>query len=274
MRRPARAAVVTKTLRDRPPTKKQDLPVNPLALLARQKRHDARHIDRQAEPFQGPEIRHSPLNGLGGPRLIGTGHIMPGVGGKHIGLDASRRDGVDGNTLGPGVGGETTGEALDRGLGPGVDGVVGHAGHARRDRGHEDDAAAVREVAQGVLGDEELGARVEAEDAVVVVFRDVFFGAEDLHAGIGDDDVEPAEVRERLREELSDLRHFGDVGADGDGFAADRLDLRYDVVGGGRAVGVVDDDGGAALAEFEGDAGAETAAGAGYEDDFAVESGG
>jgi len=83
-----------------------------------------------------------------------------------------------------------------------LEGVVRDTGHGGRDRGHEYDAAAVCHVPVGVLGDEELRPRVEPEDAVVVFFRDVFFRAEDFRPGVGDDDVEAAEVGQRLREEV------------------------------------------------------------------------
>ncbi len=115
-----------------------------------------------------------------------------------------------------------------------------------------------------MLGNEELSAGVEAKDLVEVGLSDVLLGAEDLHAGVGDDDVEAAEVGEGLVEEAGDLRHLGDVGLDGDGFAAGRFDGRHHFVGGRGAVGVVDDDAGAALAELERHGGAEAAAGAGY----------
>lgn len=49
-------------------------------------------------------------------------------------------------------------------------------------------------MAQCVLGDEELAARVQGEDLVVDLFGDVFFAAESLYAGVGDDNVEAAEV--------------------------------------------------------------------------------
>lgn len=149
---------------------------------------------------------------------------MPRIGGKHIGLDPTGRNGIDGNSLGARIRREATRKGLDGGLGPPVDGVVGHIGDGGGDGRHEDDAATPRDVAEGVLRDEELGARVEAEDGVEVGLGDVLLGAEDLAAGVGDDDVEAAEVRERLVEEGADLGHFGDVGADRDRFAAGRLD--------------------------------------------------
>lgn len=198
---------------------------------------------------------------------------MPGVLGEHVGLDPTGRNGVDGDGLVAAVGGEAAGEAFDGGLGTGVDGVVRDSGHGGCDGGHEDYTATVSNVAVSVLSDEELRASIEIEDAIVIFLRDVLLGAEDFGAGIGDDDVDAAEVREGLGEERGDLRDFGDVGLDGDRFAAVGFNLRDNFVGRCRAVGVVDDNGGAAFAELDGDACAETAAGAGDQGDAAVEAG-
>ena len=76
---------------------------------------------------------------------------MPRVGAEHVGLDAAGRDGVDGDALGAGVGGEGAREAFDGRFGAGVEGVVGNAGHVRGDRGHEDDAAAAWRKGDGML---------------------------------------------------------------------------------------------------------------------------
>ena len=68
---------------------------------------------------------------------------MPGVVVEHVGLDASRGDGVDGDALRARVGREGAGEALDGGFGTSVESVVLDAGHVGRDGGHEDNAAAL-----------------------------------------------------------------------------------------------------------------------------------
>ena len=81
-------------------------------------------------------------------------------------------------------------------------------------------------------------------------------------AGVGDQDVEPAELRDGCLHEL-----LGDVGAahrgdDGDGAAAVGLD-RPDGVGGDLGVHVVDDDGGALPGQFPGVGQAEAPAASG-----------
>ena len=76
---------------------------------------------------------------------------------------------------------------------------------------------------------------------------------EALDARVRHDDVEVREVLERLLEEAGDGGGVGDVGLDGDGVAAERLDLGDDGEGRVGGVRVVDDDGGAARGELEGE---------------------
>ena len=125
---------------------------------------------------------------------------MPGVLCVHVGLDASRGNGVDGDVLGASIDGKATGEGLNGGLGACVESVVGDAGHGRCNGGSQDDAAIICKVAQSVLGDEELAARIQAEDLVVDLFGDVDFLAESFHARIRDDDVKATEVADGFAE--------------------------------------------------------------------------
>ena len=159
-------------------------------------------------------------------------NIVPRVLRIHIRLDPPRSDGIDGNVLVPRVNGEAARECLDGSLGAGVERVVRDPGHGGRDGGGQDDAAVVGEVAQGVLRDEELAPRVQGEDLVVDGFGDVVFGAKGFHAGVGDDDVQAAEVGDGFVEEVGHFGRFGDVGLDGDGFAAEGFDFRDDFFGG------------------------------------------
>lgn len=68
-----------------------------------------------------------------------------------------------------------------------------------------------------MLRDEELRAAIDTEDVVEFGFGDGFLVNEGLDARVRDDDVEPAEVRDRLVEELRHGGGFADVGFDGDG---------------------------------------------------------
>ena len=182
---------------------------------------------------------------------------MPTILLEHIRHDPSRGDRIDGNTFGSRIRGERAREAFDGGFGPGVQGVILHAGHGGRDGGGEHDAAALGEVREGVLGDEELGAAVEVEDAVEVAFGDGGGVDEGFDARIRDDDVQAAEVRDRLVEEFGHGGRFGDVGFDGDGAGVvGFVQGRYELVGCGGGFAVVDRDGGAAGGELVRDAGA------------------
>ena len=91
-----------------------------------------------------------------------------------------------------------------------------------------------------MLGYEELTTCVEAEDLIVKLLRDISFFAEGLHSGIRDHDVQAAEMRNRFFEEARDLRGFGYVRLNCDGFAAIAADLLDDAVGRGRGFRVVD----------------------------------
>ena len=124
-----------------------------------------------------------------------------------------------------------------------------------------------------MLADEELSAEVEAENEIEPLLRDLLRLVERLHARVRAHNVYFSEVSDTLVEEARDFRHLGHVGLDGDGGGAEGVDLRADAVGAVEAFDVVDNDGGAAGAEFEGDARADAARGAGYEGDFAGEGG-
>ena len=124
-----------------------------------------------------------------------------------------------------------------------------------------------------MLSDEELRAEIKSKDEIEPLLRDLLRLIEGLHARVGADDVDFAEMLHAFVKEARDFGDFGHVGLDGEGVGAEGVDLRADAVGAVEAFDVVDDDGGAAGAEFEGDAGADSARGAGYEGDFAGEGG-
>ena len=254
-------------------SKIQKLTIDPAAILPRQKRNHPRHILRHRTPPQRTVTRHGALDPLRAPLRRRPRDILPRDLGEHIALDATGSDGINRNTLLAEILGEALRDAIDGGLGAGIEGVVRDADEAGGDAGHEDDAAAGLAVAVGVLGDEELGAEVEAEDEVEAGLGDVLGPVEALHARVGADDVDAAEVRQRGLEEPRDLGDPRHVGLDGDGARARGLDLPHDARGVVEAFDVVDHDGGAAGAEFEGDAGADAAGGAGHEGDFAGEGG-
>lgn len=124
-----------------------------------------------------------------------------------------------------------------------------------------------------MLADEELRAEIEPEDEIEALLRDVLRPVEGFHPRVRADDVDFPKVRHAFVEQARDFRHFGHVGLDRVGLGAEGVDLSADAVGALEAFDVVDDDGGAAGAEFEGYAGADAAGGACYEGDFAGEGG-
>ena len=143
------------------------------------------------------------------------------------------------------------------------------------DGAHEDDAAIVLNILVRGLANKELRAGVQVEDVVVLLLRNLLGDVPALGPGVGHDDVDLAEGLLALLEQAGDLGDLADVGADGDGFGAvvealDDLDdfLRWALRG-----DVVDDDGGAALAQLDGTATADSATGAGDEGDLPVERG-
>lgn len=234
--------------------------------------NDASDVHRPRDPPKRTDLGQRLLQLIHGRRPVRPGGIMPGVLGEHVGVDAPGGDGVDGDVPVAAVLGEGSGEALDRALGPGVEGVVRDAGHRRGHRAHEDDAAAVSDVAVRVLGHEELGPGVDVEGPVVDLFRHVEFWVEGFDAGVVDDDVEVAEVVEGFREEAGDLADFAHVRLDGDGLATFGFDGRYDRLRRAGALGIVDRDGAASAGQLEGESGTYTSACTSDEGDLPVEA--
>ncbi|KAL3305557.1 versicolorin reductase [Colletotrichum asianum] len=248
--------------------------VDPLAVGVAQRGDDLANVGGDTDTLEGVHVGQALVDDLDGHALVAVGDVVPRVLVVHVGLDTTGGDGVDSDALGAAVDGEGAGEALDGGLGAGVQGVVGDAAHDGGDGGGQEDAAAAPAVLQALLGDEELAAGVEVEDVLVELLGDVLLGAPDLLARVGDDEVHAAEVGDGAVEEVDDLLGLGDVCLEGDGLGAHLLDLGDDLLGGAGGGAVVDDDVGAALAELEGDAASDTAAGAGDQGDLADEGAG
>lgn len=169
----------------------------------------------------------------------------------HIGLDATGRDSVDSDLLVAKVNSHAADEGLDGSLAARVDGVLGHALGLAGDAAHEDEAAADLEVLVGLAGDEELAARVDVEDAIELLRRDVLDVSEGHHAAVGAHDVDLAEDLDRLLEQLDNLVHVRHVGLDRCRVRAALLDLLHHLIGRVGTVGVVDDDLGPAASKLE-----------------------
>lgn len=185
---------------------------------------------------------------------------MPCILVEHVGFDATGCDGVDGHALLAAVNGESAREALDGGLGASVQSVVGDTADAGGDGGGHDQAAAVSAVLEGILGDKELAAAVEVEDLVEEVRGDVDLGAPDLHARVGDDKVEVAEMAHGLLEQLRDGLGLADVGLNGHALGSQLADLGNDFLGRLGRAGVVDDHVRTTLSQLQGNALADATA--------------
>ncbi|KAK5624292.1 hypothetical protein RRF57_000007 [Xylaria bambusicola] len=166
----------------------------------------------------------------------------------HVGLYAARRNAVDRDLLVAEIDSHAPDKGLDGALGARVDGVGGDALGLARDGAHHDEAAADLEVLVGLAGDEELAARVGGEDAVELLLGDVLDVPEGDDAAVGAHDVQLAEDLDGLVEQRDDLGYLGHVGAHRRRVAAALLDGLHHLLGRLLAVGVVDDDLGAATA--------------------------
>jgi hypothetical protein len=109
---------------------------------------------------------------------------------------------------------------------------------------------------------QELPGQVDVDDFAPVIERHGVGGRVALQARIGDQDVEPAESRERLCEQALDLVFLGHIGLDDDSFAADLANGQGDLVGAVGVRAVVHSDAGAGRAERLGDGGADAGRGA------------
>ncbi len=133
----------------------------------------------------------------------------------------------------------------------------------------------------GVPQRREVALEVDPDDGVPLLLGGVHQHPVADEPGVVDQDVETAEGVDRLLHHRRGLLEVGDVGAVGDGLAAERLDLGDDLVRdlGGRALAgargaeVVDDDLGALAGELERVRAADAPAGAGDDRDASFEQG-
>ena len=119
-----------------------------------------------------------------------------------------------------------------------------------------DDAAAVafgNHAAGGLLRAEKRAAEVGVEHFVPLFDSEVKQGFPGLHGGVGDEDVNVVEVLVEFGEKIPSAGDIADIGLDGDGFAAKRLDLSDGVRGTGGVGVVVDGNIHAGAGEFYGD---------------------
>ena len=159
--------------------------------------------------------------------------IVFGEGGDHFGFDEGGGDGVGGDAFLGELGGVGAGETEYAGFGGGVVGADDAA--VLCGDGRETDDAAPAGGAHGgedALGDEEDGGEVYAEIFVPDFFGDLVGGDDFADAGVVDEDADGAELGFGCGDEAVYVGREGDVGLDGDAFAAEIANGLRDGFGG------------------------------------------
>ena len=181
---------------------------------------------------------------------------------EHVRHRAAGRDRIHRDFLVAAVFGQTADEGVDGALGCRVERMPGDGERRGGVGAHEDDATVRAEVLVRLARDEELSARVDVEDPVELLLRDVAEVAEGDDARVGANNVQPVEDLDGLVEETHYLRYLADVRLDGYGVGAQSFDLFHHSVCRSGGLDVVDDDFGAATAQLDGHGGANATTGA------------
>jgi len=248
-----------------------DLSVDPLAILGREETNNAGNVDGLANTV----VRRpgSSINiYLVVAHLLSAWNVLLAHSVVHVGLDATWGDAVDSDLLVPGINGEASSEGLDGTLRARVDGVLWNTLGLASDGAHQNNAAANLEVLVCLTGNEELTPGVNVENAVELLWRDIFHVAERDDTGVGADNVELAEVLLGLVKQLDGLVNVGNIGLDGNGLASELLDLCDNLLSCLSAVGIVDNDISTTTGELEGHCLADSTAGTSNKGDLALQA--
>jgi hypothetical protein len=133
-------------------------------------------------------------------------------------LDHAGIDGVDPDLLRAQLAGEHAGDGVNRALGAGVNHAVRRC-DATGYGADVNDAGAFAEVLDGCLRGKQKTEHVNVKCLVELVFGDGLDGGELVHAGVVNQDVEPAVVFDGGVDDTVRLSSFGDVASHGNGFA-------------------------------------------------------
>jgi len=220
----------------------QNLSVYPFTILAGQKCSHASHINGHSHAVQRAPRRRVLVNLLVG-KVLAVWNVLFADSLVHVGFDATGRNGVDGDFLVTTVDGHASDEGLDGTLASGVDSVLGDTLGLTCNGAHQDDAATNLEVFVGFSCDKELSTSVDVEDSVVFLFCDIFQVTKGHDAGVGDDNIDFAEMGFGLLHQSDSFLDVGDISLDGNGIGAiaNCLDRCHDFVCTLAAVSVVDD---------------------------------
>ena len=156
-------------------------------LVGGEEQHGVRHVVRRAEAAE----RHRALH-----RLDELGRAVPA---QRLGHDVAGLDAVDGDAERRELDRRGADQAVDAGLGGGVV-AMARAGDARagdRARSARCGRSAARASPACGLEREEAAAEVDREHPVPLLDRDVRQQRQGIDAGVLDQDVDPAEARER-----------------------------------------------------------------------------
>lgn len=228
-----------------------DLAVHPLAILRSEEGNNAGNIDGLADTVVGRPGSGVLINLVVG-EVLAVGDVLLADSMVHVGLDTTWSNAVDSDLLVTSVNSHAAGEGLDSTLAAGVESVLGNALGLAGNGAHQDDAATLGHVLVGLAGDEELATGVDAHNAVVLLLSDILQVAERDNTGVGAADVELAIVLNNFVHELDGLGDVGNVGLDGNSVRANLVfDLRDDLLGSLRTVGIVDDNLGTAAGELK-----------------------
>ena len=141
-----------------------------------------------------------------------------------FGPHRSRVDRADGDVLAPVLGGDRHGEVLAGGIGgAGRDLPVGVLDAVIADQVDDAPAALAAHMRHGVAGAAHIAHEFELQRGLPIRLRQAFEDAAGGGAGVVDQDVEPAEMRDRAVDERLGVLRLGQIGGDRQGFLAGAL---------------------------------------------------
>jgi len=227
-----------------------DLSIDPLTIIRSQEGDDTGNIERLANTIVW-RPSGSILIDLIVAQLLTTGNVLLADGVIHISLNTTRGNAVDSNLLITAIDSHAASKGLDGTLGARIDSVLWNTLGLTSDGSHENDTTTNLEVLVSLTSDEELSPSVDGEDAVEFLLCDIFKMTERDDTRVGGDDVELAKVFLGFLEELNGLGDVGNVGLDGNSLASHTADLVAHLLGGSRAVGIVDNNIGTTAGELK-----------------------
>lgn len=169
------------------------LTIHPSPIFTSQEGNDPRYI---AQIARSPQRRHGPnslINFLISQTLPSR-NILPSGISIHIRLDSSRGNSVHSDLLLSEILRKASCESLDCCFTACIDSMSRNRPRLCADRAHKDESATRSDVFIRLLRDEELPPRVDSKHLVKLLRGDICKIPEMFDAGVGQDDVDVAEV--------------------------------------------------------------------------------